>query len=203
MGRIGAIALLLAGSAGPALAQCLDGSVLSRGLTVTYDNGDVTNIRRTSGGYQMVDEFVGGEATPFRLIAHRGIYFVEEFEPDAFGQPVPGTGLKIRFEVDPATLPEPEAGVIWSGSNTNVFDDGTVRPEEMIVSFVQGPPLDVPGCSYEMVLTDVMYNWGPEGSMQLQYGYLPAIGTAVLLSSQFEGEDLFSYVVTSLEPLRK
>ena len=41
-----AVAFVATGIALPAGAQCLDETVLSRGLTVRYDTGDETTIRR-------------------------------------------------------------------------------------------------------------------------------------------------------------
>lgn len=198
---LGSLAALIL--AGPVAAQCLDASVLSRGLVVTYDNGDVTVIRRTSGGYQTVDERYASGDPDFRFRAHRGIYFVEEFEPDAQGRPVPGTGLVVEFPIDPADLPDPAPGARWEGRTVNLFDDGGSREEVTTFSFVEAPDVTLSGCTYALLRADVRYDWGEEGWLELQYAYLTDIGTAILMSSRFEGEDPATYVPVSLERLRK
>lgn len=197
------LSLPLALLAAPAFAQCFDQTALTRGLTVRYDNGDFTTIRRTGDGYQQIDEFYDQGASMMRFRAHRGIYFVEEYEPGPTGQPVPGSGLMIVFPVDPATLPNPAAGVQWSGETVNMFDDGTSRLEQSTVTFAAAPPMTLSGCDYEVIRTDVVYDWGDEGGLRLAYAFLPAIGTTLLLSSQFDGDSAYAYVPVALEPATK
>ena len=202
--KLGLAAMIAAtGFALPAAAECLDETALSRGLTIRYEGGDYTTIRRTGGGYQLVDEYYSSGDPPYRYRAHRGIYFVEEFEPDANGRPVAGSRLVVEFEVDPATLPEPAAGVTWQGRTTNVFDDGTTRAEDVTIVFEAGPPLRVTGCDYQALSSRVRYDWGDEGALSLTYAYLPAIGTAVLLGSQFDGDDSLTFVPLALERASK
>ncbi|SMY07846.1 hypothetical protein [Flavimaricola marinus] len=195
--------LALAVLAGPAVADCFDQSALTRGLTVRYDNSDFTTIRRTGDGYQQIDEFYDAGDSMMRFRAHRGVYFVEEYEPGPDGAPIDGTGLIIEFPVDPATLPTPAAGVEWTGETVNIFDDGTRRPEVATVGFVAAPSINLSGCDYEVLRTNVHYDWGDEGWLRLRYAYLPAIGTALLLSSQFDGEDPFTYTPVALEQATK
>lgn len=196
-------ALALGLIAGPAVSACFDATVLTRGVTVRYDTGDFTTIRRMGDGYHQIDEYYDQGASMMRFRAHRGFYFVEEYEPDAQGRPVPGTGLTISFPADPASLPQPAAGVEWTGQTVNLFDDGTSRPEQTRVTFAAAPALGLSGCDYEVIRTEVVYDWGAEGGLRLEYAFLPAIGTAVLLSSQFDGEDRWSYVPIALEPATK
>lgn len=203
MRYISASCLAFACMTAPAFAMCFDESVLSRGLVARYDNGDYTTIRRMNDGYQRVDEdYANGDPT-FRFRAHRGIYFVEEYEPDSNGRPVPGTGLVVEFPVDPSDLPDPLAGVTWRGQTMNIFDDGERRPEVATISFEAAPPVSVSGCDYEVLATSVYYDWGDEGWLRLSYQYYPAIGTALLLSSQFDGEEPFSYALVGLEQATK
>jgi hypothetical protein len=197
------LCLPLALFAAPAAAACFDPTVLTRGLTVRYDNGDFTTIRRTGDGFQQIDEFYDQGASMMRFRAHRGVYFVEEYEPDGMGGRVPGTGLVVQFSVDPASLPQPAAGVEWSGATVNVFDDGFTRGEQTTVRFAAAPPLSLSGCDYEVIRTNVSYVWDDGGGLRLEYAYLPAIGTALLLSSQFEGEPSYSYIPVGLEPATK
>lgn len=195
--------VLMAVLASPVVAECFDATALTRGLTVRYENGDYTTIRRTGDGYQQIDEHYIEDGTVMRFRAHRGVYFVEEFEPDANGQPVEGTRLTVEFEVDPATLPQPAAGVEWTGTNTNIFDVGSPRPEVATVSFAAAPSINLTGCDYEVVRTNVQYDWGDEGWLRLEYAFLPAIGTTLLLKSQFEGEEAFAYAPVQLEAASK
>lgn len=189
--------------ASPVVAECFDDASLTRGLTVRYDNGDFTTIRRTGDGYQQIDEHYTTDGSMMRFRAHRGVYFVEEYEPDAAGLPVDGTGLRVEFPIDPATLPSPAAGVEWTGNNMNVFDDGTTRSEVATVTFVAAPSMNLSGCDYEVLRTNVRYDWGDEGWLRLEYAYLTAIGTTLLLTSQFDGEEQFSYMPVGLEAATK
>jgi hypothetical protein len=172
-----------------AAAQCLDQSALSRGITVRYESGDFATMRRGADGYVTVEEhYVNGDPT-MRLRAHRGIFFVDEVQIDANGQPVPDTRLSVEYPVDPATIEDPAAGSGWEGQTLNRFADGYTRPEKTSLLFSEGDGLDVAGCSYDALVADVRYDWGQEGGLTLQYLYLPELGTAVLLSSHFDGGD--------------
>jgi len=176
--------------AGPAMSQCLTAADLSRGVVVGFESGDRTIMRRMSDGYLQIDEtYANGDPT-MRFRAWKGIYFTEEFELGSNGQAVAGTRLVIEFPVDPMSLPEPFPGMAWSGQTTNVFDDGFRRPETTSFNFVQSGPISLSGCSYDTVTANLRYDWGADGGLNLQYLYLPAMQTAILLSNQFDGEGM-------------
>ncbi|WP_373353094.1 hypothetical protein [Pseudoroseicyclus sp. CXY001] len=196
--RLGA-ALALCTIAGTAGAECLSAADLGRGVVARFENGDFTVMRRQADGYLTIEENYVDGTPPTRFRAHRGIYFVAEGESDGNGGIVPGTGLEVVFEVDPARLPEPLPGVAWEGPTVNVFDDGSTRNEVMSVHFSAAPPLTLSGCDYEVIRAEIRYDWGPDGGAELTYLYLPEVTTAVILSNQFDGDDLFTTTPVGLE----
>ncbi|MGZ9809703.1 hypothetical protein ACXN5S_04505 [Pseudoroseicyclus sp. H15] len=176
---------LLASVAG---AECLDSSDLTRGVVVRFENGDYTISRRQGDGYLGMEEHYANGGAPMYFRAHRGIYFVEEGEASPTGGTVAGTGLTIDFPTDPAILPEPLPGVSWEGQTVNLFDDGSTRDERVTIRYSEAPPITLSDCSYEAVRADIRYDWGDQGGLDLAYLYLPEVKTAMILSSQFDGD---------------
>ncbi len=170
-------------------AACLTASDLGRGVVVGFDNGDVNVLQRRADGYIQVDERPAN-GDPLRLRAHRGLYFVEEFQPGPDGAPLADTHTWIDFADDPATLPTPVAGGAWDGRTRVVSADGSGRDEQASYRFSAAEPMVLSGCSYDAVQVDVRYDWGDQGGMTLVYAFLPALGSAVLISSQFDGSPL-------------
>jgi hypothetical protein len=171
----------------PAAAQCLAATALGRGVVVSFDNGDMTTMQRMADGAIRVDEVFANGNQPLRLRAARGIYYFEEFQIDEAGEEVPGSRLDILFPVPLSDLPEPAAGVEWSGSTLNRFADGTERPETTTITFLEGQPVRLSGCDYDTLDVAMRYDWGREGGLTLRYAYLPAIGIGLVLTSQFDG----------------
>lgn len=192
-----ALAVLLSG-ASPAFAQCLTSADLARGVVVGFQSGDRTFMRMMEDGYLQIDETYADGSPTIRFRAHRGIYFTEEYELGANGQPAPGSRLVIEFPVNPAKLPEPAPGAGWTGQTTNVFEDGYRRAETTTFTYTAAPSITLSGCTYDAVNADLRYDWGTEGGLTLRYVYLPALQTAILLSNQFDGDQLASTTPVSL-----
>ena len=186
-----------------ASAGCLTETDLARGVTVFYEGGDTTTIRRMADGYQQIDETYAGEATAMRFRAHRGIYFVEEVRLSPHGRPEPETRLEIAFETDPSRLPDPLPGVTWQGPSVNVFPDGGIRNEVSTVSFARGEPLVLPDCTYRAIATEIRYDWGPEGALTLDYLFLPDLGTAIYMATRYDGEEAYHSTPVAIEQARK
>jgi hypothetical protein len=189
---------VLAGLAGPLTAQCVTSADLSRGVTVQFENGDFTVSQRRDGGYLEVTEYYNNGDNPIQFRAHRGIYFVQEFEIDSQGNPVPGTLLDIEFQTDPSRLPDPTPGVYWEGPTVNIFEGGGTRDEITSVRYSDMPDVTLSGCTYDAVRADLRYDWGPDGGLSLAYVYLPEVGTAYILSNQFDGSDLNTTTAVSI-----
>lgn len=197
IGRAGAAAFaLLAG--GAAQADCLGPGDLSRGIVVEYQNGDRTTIRRSGDGTHLIEERYASDTAPWMLRAWHGIYFVEEWEISPDGTRVPGTTLEVEFPIDPARFPPPLPGLIWEGQTTNLFEDGTSRPEMTTLRFSEGAPLTISGCTYTTVQSDLRYDWEDEGGLSLRYLYLEELGTAILEWSAFDDEEPVPLVPVSL-----
>ncbi|MBL4811857.1 MAG: hypothetical protein JKX69_05730 [Rhodobacteraceae bacterium] len=188
---------------GGAQAQCLTDADLTRGVTVRFSAGDYTKVRRLSDGYLRLEEHYDDGAPPMFFRAHRGVYFVQEYELDGNGQEVPGTRLDIEFQIDPARLPDPLPGLSWEGASVNVFADGGRRNEVTSVRFYETDDMELSGCVYETVGVDLRYDWGVDGGLSLSYVYLPAVGTAIILSNQFDGDERNSTTPISLERTTK
>lgn len=186
--RIGAVALALVLSGGAAFAQCLTAADLGRGIVFGYDGGNVTTVRRLNDGTQEIVERYADGGNPIRFVAVHGIYFTQEFEIDAANRPVPETRLDILFPVDPLGLPRPVPGGGWQGNTVNVFEDGYRRDEVTTIAFSAAPVRTISGCDYDSVRADLRYDWGDEGGLTLVYHYLPALDTAYVASSSFDGD---------------
>jgi len=199
----GLFAAGLALVSGAASAQCLSAADLGRGIFVTFDNGDTALSRRGADGYLHIEEHYYDSDAYFVFRAHRGVYFVEEFEVDANGTPYAGTHLRTEFPVDPARLPTPAPGGSWSGISTNIFEDGYRRSETTSYEFSAAEPITLSGCTYEVVRTDVSYDWGVEGSMTLYYMFLPALDATILITSHFDGNLPMTAYPVSIELARK
>ncbi len=199
----GLFAAGLALVSGAVSAQCLSASDLGRGVFVTFDNGDTALSQRGADGYLQIEEYYADSGTYFLFRAHRGIYFTEEVEIDPSGNPYFGTHLRTEFPVDPARLPTPAPGGSWSGVTTNIFEDGYRRSETASYQFSTAEPISLSGCTYEVVRTDVSYDWGVEGSMTLYYMFLPELGASILITSHFEGDMPMTAYPVSIELARK
>lgn len=191
-------ALLLAAS--PAFSQCLTSADLAQGITVGFQSGDHTVTRSLPDGSLQVEEYYVNGNNPVRFTAWKGVYFTEEVEIDATGQPVPGTRLVIEMPVNPQKLPVPTPGGSWSGNTTNLFEDGYRRPEATTITFAAGAPLTLSGCTYETVQSTLRYDWGQEGGLTLHYLYLPQVGMAILQDNQFDGEAMSTTVAALMVP---
>ena len=187
--RVFILACALTAASQAVWADCRTAADLGRGVVVGYGNGDVNILQRRSDGYIMVDE-QPASGVALRLRAHRGLYFVEEYEPGPDGAPLAGTYTRIDFDEDPATLPTPVPGASWDGRTRIVSADGSGRDERASYRFAAADPIVLSGCSYDVVRVDVRYDWGDQGGMSLIYAYLPALGSAVLISSQVDGSAL-------------
>lgn len=186
-----------------AQARCLNSADLDRGILVQFVSGDQTEMRRLSNGaVEVVEHYSNGDPS-IRFLSAHGVYFYEEVDLDEAGSAIPGSRLVIEFPVDPLTLPAPIAGTAWEGSTVNVFADGTRRDEITSLTFSPGPDLVLPTCTYEVITSDVWYDWGDAGMLTLQYYYLPALGTAVLQYNQFSGEEAAVNEVSNIVPRAK
>lgn len=201
--RLVTLAAVTSFAASPAFALCLTSADLDRGIVVRFESGDSATMRRQGDGYLQIDEAYASGNPTTRFRAHRGIYFVEEFELGANGQPVPGTRLQIEFPFDPAILPDPLPGLTWTGQTVNVFDDGSTRNETTSVRFTAGGTLRLSDCDYEVIHADLRYDWGAEGGLTLRYEYLPAVQTAILISSQFDGDAVLTNQPIALQRMGK
>lgn len=199
----GSLAATLVCAGAVAGAACLGPTDLSRGIVVTFDNGDTARMQRMGDGLIEIIETYADGGSVWRFRARHGVYFVEESELDPRGNPYPGSLLVIDYGLDMATLPVPVPGGSWSGETVNIFDDGYRRPEVATYSFSTDAPLMLDGCDYEVVRVDVRYDWPDEGGMTLQYAFLPAIGTAALIMSQLDGDDVLVAQPVSIERLTK
>lgn len=189
IGRVASVAIVGACFAGVSQAECLGPPDLTRGVTVQYQTGDNTTIRRSGDGTHLIEErYASGEA-PWFLRAWHGVYFVEEWQVAADGQRAAGTTLSIEFPIDPSLLPRPLPGLSWTGQTINHFDDGTSRAETTILRFSEGQPLDLSGCVYSTIRAELRYDWGEEGGLDLRYLFLEELGTAILEWSEFDGEE--------------
>ena len=173
--------------AGAASAECFGPDDLTRGLSMEYESGDVTTIRRIGDGTHLVrEDYVSGDPS-WALRAHHGVYFVEEWQIEGEGRAA-GSGLSIEFPIDPALLPVPVPGLSWQGQTTNYFESGGSRPESTSITFTDGGQLTISDCTYNIVNAGLVYDWGDEGSLNLRYIYFTEIGTAFLLHSEFDNE---------------
>ncbi len=186
-----------------AAAECLDRTALARGVAVTFENGDVTIMQRRADGTIRLEESFASGAPTIRLHAARGIYYVQEYELDVEGREAPGTRLDILFPLPLSELPEPAAGIGWSGQTLNRLPGGRERPEATSLRFEAGPTLRLSGCDYETLAADLRYDWGAEGGLTLRYDYLPALGVGIVRSSQFDGETAYEKVPVALTPASK
>ncbi|MCC5975841.1 MAG: hypothetical protein JJT81_17585 [Rubellimicrobium sp.] len=199
----GSLAATFVCAAAIAGADCIGTADLSRGIVVTFDNGDSTQMQRMGDGLIELLEIYADGGSTWWFRARHGIYFVEEAELDPQGNPYPGSQLVIDFGMDLSGLPVPVAGESWSGETVNIFDDGYRRPEVASYIFSADGPLVLDGCEYEVVRADVRYDWEDEGGMTLHYSFLPALGTAILIASQMDGDEELVAHPVAIERLRK
>ncbi|SHI67100.1 hypothetical protein [Wenxinia saemankumensis] len=201
--RAAALTGLVALAPGWAAAQCYTAADLARGIEVEFEGGDVTSHRRLGdGSIEVIERFADG-SDPIEFRANRGVYFTSEWSIDPSGAPIPDSRLDIEFPVDPARLPEPVPGASWTGRTVNAFEDGTRREETTSVEFAEAPPTTLSGCDYETVEARIRYDWGDEGGLSLVYDYLPALGTAILRSNQFDGDTLNETAPVAIAPMTK
>lgn len=158
-------------------------------MFVRYDNGDIVMIRPLGQGYQEIEEVFASGEPPLKYRAHRGLYVVSECEPGPDGRPMPGSGLRIQFPVDPAQMPEPLPGAAWSGEIVKIFDDDSRVTSTMDIAFSAAPSIELSGVRYGVVHAEITFDAGTERQLKVCYKYLPALRTSLYVSSKFENDE--------------
>lgn len=162
---------------------------LTSPLYVRYNNGDNVVIRPLNNGYQEIEEHFASGLAPLRYKAHRGLYIVWEYEPGRNGKPIPGTGMRIQFPIDPVRLPEPSPGTSWEGDIVKIFDDGSRQISSMDIRFSRASPIQMSGIRYRVVQADLTFDRDTDRHMDVKYLYLPSLSTALYVGSQIANEE--------------
>ncbi|MEJ6398616.1 hypothetical protein [Yoonia sp. 208BN28-4] len=184
-------------------AACFDTSDLGRGLVVTFEDGNQVFMQRTGTGDVAVRETYNNDDYDTLYTGPYGLYFREEVDV-LNGVIQPASRLQIDFSVGDSFPPEPAIGVSWSGPTVNIWTDGNTRDEIYSVKISDKTTYDISGCTYEALIAQVRYEWPNEGGgFGLEYAYLPAIGSAFLLSSAVDDGSIPPNVPASLERMSK
>lgn len=181
-------AILLALLAGPASAACITASDMERGVEVAFDGGGSAILVRQVGGTVRMDERPAGGGPAVRSLLAHGYWDLRSFEVDAQGWPVEGGVLEMLYSDDPAELPRPVAGLVWTGTAAPAFDGAAGPPEPMVVEAVAAEPLVVGPCRYEVVEVRARIGGRPETAVAQRHLYLPALGVALTIERRAEGE---------------
>ncbi len=186
-----------------ALADCYTQRDLGRGLVVTFEDGNQVMMRRNNAGTVDVTETYSNDDYDTRFTGPYGLYFTEEIDV-LNGVIQPDSRLRIDFGAADNFPPAPALGVNWKGPTVNIWEDGGTRDEIYSVSFGSKTTYDLSGCVYEALIARVRYEWPDEaGGFGLDYAYLPAIGSAFLLSSAVDDGSLPPNVPVALARMTK
>ncbi|SEW17210.1 hypothetical protein SAMN04488515_1391 [Cognatiyoonia koreensis] len=182
--------------------RCFTARDLARGVTITFEAGDTQTLRRIGNGHIERIEFSDNRA-PTRFVGPYALYVIEEVALEN-GRPIASDLLKIEFDAPLDSLPKPKTGTAWQGRTTNVFSDGSLRPEVFSINVGAPTTIDLSGCTYDVLPTEVRYDWPDDGGgLTLTYDYLPALEAGYLLISQTDGEAPASSPAISLTRLSK
>ena len=175
--------------ASPAGADCVSRLDIERGIEARFDDGGRALMRREIGGTVRIDEIPAGGGPVIRSLLARGLWEFRSFDLGPDGWPVEGSRLETLYPVEPGRLPEPRAGLEWTGWATPVFEELVLRSDTLAVEVRERMPLALDGCSYEALEVEMRVERGTEGAMRLRYLYLPDLGAGFLLERGAEGED--------------
>jgi hypothetical protein len=172
-------------------AVCYDASDLGRGLVVSFSNDNTVIMRRNNAGLVEVTETYGDDDPNDTLYTGpHGLYFIEEVNTVNGVRDEPSR-LEIDFTPAGGLPPAPTLGLSWRGPTLNIFADGASRDEIYSVDINSTRSYELSGCTYEAYVVRVRYEWpGEDGGFGLEYAYLPAIGSAFLVSSAVDDKSI-------------
>lgn len=199
--RFAAILALLA-LAGPAGAACVTGSHMDRGVEVAFADGGRATVQRRLDRSVRMDEVRREGAPTVRSLLARGFWEFRSFELDPTGWPLQGSRLETVYPVPPGSLPEPVAGLSWSGSVTPVFEGTALGSDRLEVAAEEGAPLVLGPCTYATLEVSVEVERATGETASLRYLHLPALGVALLVERRAEGGPGERREIAGLSPLR-
>lgn len=173
------VGLILIGNAAAAQTTCPTAADLQAGIHLDFSDGTTETYRRTGPATASVEGFDGVEVY-FRLEIAHGTHlldYVNVYE----GAPEEESRQVYDYGVPPEQLPVPVAGARFNSEVTVTASDGT-RREDQFQAYVEGPPLTIGGCIYEVIDVVIAYDT-PDNYIE-HINYLPQLGLGYLLWSQ-------------------
>jgi len=188
LGPVALVGAVLGAQGALAQSACPTDRDLARGVIVGYEQGDTVTLTRRGDGKIVVIEAYADDTPTTQFIGAHGLYLESEVDLVG-GRPDEPTRLTIDFGIDTFDLPHPEPGTSFHHKTINIFADGSQRDEEFSVAFGALRKTTLSGCRYDVIPAILRYAWPDEANgMSLEYHYLPRLGAAIIVSSQFDGE---------------
>jgi hypothetical protein len=163
-----------------ALAECPVAADMDRGVRVTFDNGDTTELRRLDGVLIEVTERYSWDAQSLRYRADWGLYARDEVGVSPGGADIPESAIRFDY---PVALPEPAADAApWGGVRQYEEFGFDPRNEGWQVGFRAMAPVEIGGCSYQSVAVGIRLRAG-EADQKDQFSYyLPELGAGFIVA---------------------
>lgn len=174
---------------------------MARGVAVEFSDGDRATLRRRVDRSVRMDLAPGEGGPAVRSLLAQGFWEFRSFELDGAGWPVEGSRLETAYPVAPGALPPLAAGLSWSGWAAPAFEGAALGRDALSVEVAEREPLVLGPCAYDALEVAVAAARDGGAPVALRYRYLPALGVALLVERQAEGEAAERREITGLSRL--
>lgn len=196
--------LLLIATSSMGRAECLTPADLDKGIRITFENADWTEIRRIDGDIYDVYEYYANVGWGNRYIAYQGLVpeqGIRQYRPDDQTGAIP---YWRDFTVEPADMADfSQTGAGGTFVFTEIYEGGVKVKTDFSLAVSEAPTVDVPGCSYDATLVQSYEAWAnptPDNTTTWSF-YLTDLEVSFLFAAKSKSGNLASSAAISIERL--